>query len=60
MAVIWKAYLLSMPGWMPYYMPVLNIVEVGLVLFAAYIVVAIFDMRRIKKIPLTSALKNVE
>ena len=60
MAVIWKAYLLNMPGWLPYYMPVKNIIEVAVVLFIAYVIIAAFDMRRIKKIPLSAALKNVE
>ena len=49
-----------MPGWLPYYMPVKNIAEVAVILFIAYVVIAVFDMRRIKKIPLSAALKNVE
>ena len=60
MGVIWKIYLLTMPGWIPYYMPFGKIAEVALILFGAYIIIAFIDMRRIKKIPLSAALKNVE
>ncbi len=47
-------------GWLPYYMPSVKLVQIGLICFVTYAVVAFFQMRRVKKIPMTDALKNVE
>lgn len=51
---------MSYAGWLPYYVPFrcyLEIVLLGIITFA---VVAVILMRKINKIPLTDALKNVE
>ena len=36
------------------------IIETTVMVIISYLIVSFFDMRRIKKIPLTEALKNVE
>lgn len=48
------------PGWMPYYVPFSVFLQMAALGISAYAVVAIVQMRRIKKIPLDMALKNVE
>ncbi len=41
-------------------MPNAKLIEIGLICFVTYAVVAIFRMRTVKKIPMTDALKNAE
>lgn len=50
----------SMSGWFTTYISPLGFIKMIGILIAAYAVVALFDMIRIKRIPLTDALKNVE
>lgn len=47
-------------GWLPYYIPAYIFVEVPLFGIIAYAVVAFILTRRVKKVPLDEALKNVE
>lgn len=47
-------------GWLPYYIPAYIFVEVPLFGIVAYAVVAFILTRRVKKVPLDEALKNVE
>ena len=50
----------SMSGWFDAYISPLGMAKGVAILLAAYAIVAFFDMIRIKRIPLTDALKNVE
>ena len=50
----------SMTGWFEAYISPTGMVKAVVILLAAYAIVAFFDMIRIKRIPLTDALKNVE
>ena len=47
-------------GWMPYYVPAKIFVEVPLLGIVSYAVIAFILTRRVKKVPLDEALKNVE
>ena len=50
----------GMEGWLDLFISPMGVVKMILIVLAAYIVVSYLDMRHIKKIPLTEALKNVE
>ena len=50
----------SMSGWFDAYISPAGMAKAVAILLAAYAIVAFFDMIRIKRIPLTDALKNVE
>ncbi len=47
-------------GWIPYYVPIIAFVEIAAAGILAYAVIAFIQYRRVKKIPLDMALKNVE
>ncbi|MBO4688326.1 MAG: ABC transporter permease [Clostridiales bacterium] len=50
----------SMNGWFDVYISATGIVKMIVIMVMSYLVVALFDMHRIKKIPMADALKNVE
>ncbi len=47
-------------GWLPLYMNTQGFVRMLLSVFGAYLIVTLFDFRRIKRIPMDQALKHVE
>lgn len=47
-------------GWLPYYVPFSAFVKIVVAGIAAYAVIAFVQFRRVKRIPLDVALKNVE
>ena len=57
---IFRLFMYSMNGWFDVYISWFGIAKMILILMASYLIVSFFDMKRIKKIPLTDALKNVE
>lgn len=57
---IWKLFMYGFSGWFTFYMGAGDILKIIIMVIAAYIIVAFFDLRRVKKIPMTDALKNVE
>lgn len=57
---LWRAMMYEMSGWFTYYMGPKEIVQIIAMVIVSYLLVALLDMRRIRKIPLTEALKNVE
>ena len=57
---IFRIFMYSMNGWFDVYISWFGVVKMILILMASYLIVSFFDMKRIKKIPLTDALKNVE
>jgi putative ABC transport system permease protein len=57
---VWKAFMNSYPGWYEFYIAKMDIVKMIVMMIIAYLIVSLFDMRRIKRIPLCEALKNVE
>lgn len=48
------------PGYFPYYVPGITFVKMLLLGVLSYAVVAVLQMKKIKKVPLGEALKNVE
>ena len=51
---------MSMEGWFDFIITPLGFVKMFLFVFIAYLIVMVFDYRRIKRIPMDEALKNVE
>lgn len=61
LTVIWQAYVSqAMTGWLPYYMAPQVPVQMILIGIISYGVVVLMEIRKIKKVPMSMALKNVE
>lgn len=60
MSYVWKAIMLRQSGWFAFMMKPTGYVKMFIFIFAGYIIVSIFDFKRIKKIPMSEALKNIE
>ena len=48
------------PGWLPYYVPFTAYIEMAATGILAYAIIAFIQFRKVKKVPLDIALKNVE
>ena len=60
MYIVWGIYLKKMSGWIPMYISIKGELLIFAIVLGAFAVVTFFDTIRIKKVPLTEALKNVE
>ena len=60
LSAIFTVIMYSMSGWFDVYVSFISILKMVGILLAAYFIVSFFDITRIKKIPLTDALKSVE
>ena len=60
MAQAWKAIMLSYSGWFTFFIEPVGYVKMFTFVLIGYLIVMIFDFRRIKKISMDEALKNVE
>ena len=60
LSAIFTVIMYSMSGWFDVYVSFVSILKMVGILLAAYFIVSFFDITRIKKIPLTDALKSVE
>ncbi|MBO4928358.1 MAG: ABC transporter permease [Clostridiales bacterium] len=60
LAIVFRLYMNNMNGWFDIYISPFGIVKMIMILVVSYAIVAFFDMKRIKNIPLADALKNVE
>ena len=60
MRSVWTVMLQSMSGWVTFIMGPLDYLKMFAFIFVGYLVVMLFDFRRIRKIPLDEALKRVE
>ena len=58
--ILWRSILYDMDGWLPVYMDPASYAGMIALVFAGYLVVLAIDYRRIKRIPMDEALKNVE
>lgn len=56
----WKAIMFSYSGWFAFVVEPVGYVKMFAFVLVGYLIVTIFDFRRIKKIPMDEALKNVE
>ncbi|MCR5054643.1 MAG: FtsX-like permease family protein [Lachnospiraceae bacterium] len=59
-AWLWRAIMNGMAGWFAFDMDFLHVLKCVVIILAAYAVVAFLDLRRIRRVPLTEALKNAE
>lgn len=57
---VFAVMMYSMNGWFDVYISPTGILKMIIIMVVSYLIVALFDMHRIKKIPLADALKNVE
>ena len=58
---LWRAIVASrMSGWIRIYFDRIIYIKMTALILAAYALVAVLEMRKIKRIPMTDALKNVE
>lgn len=60
MNVAWKMMLFSYSGWFAFKVKPLGYVKMFAFVLIGYLIVMVFDFKRIKKIPMDQALKNVE
>ncbi len=60
MKVIVEYLFFQYPGWMTYSMPASSLIIIVVVGILAYGIIAFFQMRKVREIPMEDALKNVE
>ena len=60
MGAVWTAIMSQYSGWLPFEMPVSVYIKIPIVGILSYAVIAFLQIRRVKRIPLGDALKNVE
>ncbi|MGN0151354.1 MAG: FtsX-like permease family protein [Wujia sp.] len=60
MTQAWKAIMFEYSGWFAFVIEPLGYVKMFAFVLIGYLIVMVFDFRRIKKIPMDEALKNVE
>lgn len=60
MAFFWKLMMMSLGGWFAFVMQPSGFVKEFVLVFAAYVIIAVIDFIRVKNVPKTLALKNVE
>ncbi|MDO4623074.1 MAG: ABC transporter permease [Eubacteriales bacterium] len=60
MTELWKMILAQMSGYFAFMIAPIDYLKIFLFIFLGYLIVLVFDFRRIRKIPLDEALKNVE
>lgn len=60
MKVVWRIMLFSYSGWYAFRISTLGYVKMFLFILIGYLLVMVLDFRRIKRIPMDQALKNVE
>lgn len=60
MKAYWRSMLMKLGGWFEFKMTADGFIKEFVMVFAAYIIITVFDFIRIKKIPKVLALKNAE
>ena len=60
MSIFWRTIMMSLGGWYDFVMTTSGFVKEFLLVFIAYIIIAVIDFVRIKNVPKILALKNVE
>ena len=60
MRQVWRAIMLRYSGWFAFVMEPAGYIKMFAFVLIGYLVVTIFDFRRIERIPMERALKNVE
>ncbi len=57
---VFEYFFKEYPGWLPYYVAPSVFLKMAIMGIASYAVIAFFQTRKVKKVPLADALKNVE
>ncbi len=60
MKAVFQYFLKEYPGWLPYYVEPSVFLKMAIMGIVSYAVIAFFQTRKVKKVPLADALKNVE
>ena len=60
MKAVWRIMLFSYSGWYAFRISTMGYVKMFLFILMGYLIVMILDFRRIKRIPMDQALKNIE
>ncbi len=60
LGIMWKAIMSTYPGWLNYKAPAHVLVEMPVISIVSFVFIGILEYRRIGKIPMETALKNVE
>ncbi|MEE1217619.1 MAG: FtsX-like permease family protein [Agathobacter sp.] len=60
MDIVWRIMLQTFSGWFSFHMTPVGYVKMFVFVLIGYLIVTVFDFRRIKRIPMDMALKNVE
>ena len=60
MGAVFQEFLMSMEGWFEFVITPIGLAKMFVFVFMSYLVIMFFDYRRIKRIPMDVALKNVE
>ncbi len=58
--LFWIIFMKTLGGWFAFTMGILDFVKMFLLVFIGYLIVMFIDFKRIRKIPMDQALKNVE
>ena len=57
---MWKKIIMQLGGWFAFTMNAAGFAKVIIFIFISYLIVMLIDVKRIKKVPMDTALKNVE
>ncbi len=57
---LWKLIITRMEGWFDFIISPIGFIKMFLFVFIGYLIVMVFDYRRIRKVPMDEALKNME
>jgi putative ABC transport system permease protein len=60
MVWVWKAMMQGFNGWLDFLIQPVGYIKMFVFVLISYVIVMFLDFRRIKKIPMDEALKNVE
>ena len=60
MTEVWKNMLSRMDGYFPFILTNRGLLRMCILVFAGYLIVMLVDFRRIRRVPMDEALKNME
>ena len=60
MGILWKKIIMKLGGYFKFEMDIMGFAKEIIFIFISYLIVMLLDIKRIKKVPMDTALKNVE
>lgn len=60
MEILWKKIIMKLGGYFKFEMDIMGFAKEIIFIFISYLIVMLLDIKRIKKVPMDTALKNVE